>query len=117
MGMERDRGIDVHRPHPLRALLQGAGDGRERLARLLDELARVIDDAPAPAGVLRGRERGDLHGALPAAPTEPALVGRREGRASDEELQCHDTPPDLTGSPAVEDTTWSATDAARAVVW
>ena len=65
MGLERDRIIDnVHLPEPLRSILDSACNRRERLARLLDGLASIVDDAPAPEGIQRGRERSDLHGRL-----------------------------------------------------
>src|SRR5215467_14878967 len=43
-------------------MLDRAGNCGESRARLLDDLARVVDDAPAPEKiVLRGRDRRDLH--------------------------------------------------------
>ena len=59
----RNRVVDpVHLRESLRPLLDGTGDGGERLARLLDDLTRVVDNAPPPAcTILRRRNRGDLH--------------------------------------------------------
>src|SRR6516162_2322881 len=52
----------VHLRESLRPVLDGTADGTERLARLLDDLARVVIDAPPPAStILRRRHRGDLH--------------------------------------------------------
>src|SRR5205085_4013636 len=63
----RCRAILAQAAHVLRAARHGGGDGRERLARLLDGLAGVVDDAPAPVGFLRCRERRDLHRLLLAS--------------------------------------------------
>src|SRR5436190_2237591 len=45
---------DVHLHEPLRPLRYGAGDRRKGLVRLLDDLARVVDDAPTPVSMHRG---------------------------------------------------------------
>src|SRR5512132_2349922 len=48
------------------------GNGREHAGRLLDRLARVVHDAPAPLRTRRGGERDDLHGYRPSPrPAEP----------------------------------------------
>jgi len=56
MRTERDRIVDdVHLAEPLGSMLDRTGDCRESLARLLDDLTRVVDNAPAPASlILRG---------------------------------------------------------------
>src|SRR5437867_1785196 len=55
---------DVHLHEPFRPLRHGAGDRPEGFARFLDDLARVVDDAPAPVRLPRVRERYDLHRGL-----------------------------------------------------
>ena len=56
MRTERDRIVDdVHLAEPLGSMLDRTGDCRESLARLLDDLTCVVDNAPAPASlILRG---------------------------------------------------------------
>src|ERR1700693_3628223 len=56
---------DVHLHEPLVPVGHGADDRRIRPVRLLDDLAGVVDDAPAPIRALGSRDRCDLHG-LPA---------------------------------------------------
>src|SRR2546428_363343 len=70
---------NVHLDEPLRALRDRAGDRREDLVRLLDDLACVVDDPPAPVGIRRGRERDDLHVGL--APTTGSRCARRRRRS------------------------------------
>src|SRR3989449_6212406 len=70
---------NVHLDEPLRALRDRAGDRREDLVRLLDDLACVVDDPPAPVRIRRGRERDDLHVGL--APTTGSRCARRRRRS------------------------------------
>src|SRR5947209_20109349 len=65
---------NVHLDEPLRALRDRAGDRGEDLVRLLDNLACVVDDPPAPVRIRRGRERDDLHVGL--APTTGSRCAR-----------------------------------------
>src|SRR5262249_17763904 len=50
----------AHLRETLRPVLDGIGDSGKRLTRLLDDLTRLVDDAPAST-ILRRRHRGDLH--------------------------------------------------------
>src|SRR5262245_11907132 len=84
MGPERDRVVDdVHLTEPLRPVLDSTGDRWESLARLLNELTCVVDDAPPPArSILRRRDRCDLHALTTDSgaglgPSRPALTRPR----------------------------------------
>ena len=73
----RNRVVDpVHLRESLRPVLDGTGDGSERLARLLDDLARVVNDAPAPARTICGVDTAATCTGLP--PT-PALASAAAG--------------------------------------
>src|SRR5262245_47703862 len=73
-----DRLVDLHLAEPLRPVLHRSGGRRESLARLLDDLTRIVDDAPAPERmILRGRDRHDLH-----APTTDSGAWRAPPSAS-----------------------------------
>jgi len=81
MRLVRHGGVDdVHRREPLRSFLDGAGDRLEGIARLLDELTGVVDDAPSPEWILRGGERQDLHLRLPPTPVESPAAARAAAR-------------------------------------
>src|SRR5438128_4752155 len=69
---------DVHLHEPLRPLRHGAGDRRKGLVRLLDDLARVVDDPPTPVRIHRSRPCDDLH--LGLAPTTDSRCARRRRR-------------------------------------
>src|SRR5438128_11166638 len=52
---------DVHGHELLGAVREGGRDRREPVGRFRDDLARIVDDAPPPRGILRRVECGDLH--------------------------------------------------------
>jgi hypothetical protein len=52
---------DAHADQLLRPRRHGGGDAGKAVTRLLDDLARIVHDPPAPFGVCRRRERHDLH--------------------------------------------------------
>src|SRR5262249_23632223 len=88
MGLVPDRVVDdVHLLEPFRPVLDGPGNRGDRLARLLDDLARVVDDAPAPEKIiLWGRDRRDLHASTTDSDSalhrcESRRPGRRAWRA------------------------------------
>src|SRR5678816_2960982 len=56
--------VVVHRGKSVLALQEGGMYRRESLPRFGDDVARVVDDAPAPGGVPRRVERADFHGPL-----------------------------------------------------
>src|SRR5439155_274788 len=107
MRLVRHGGVDdVHRREPLRSFLDGAGDRLKGIARLLDELTGVVDDAPSPEWILRGGERQDLHLRLPPTPVESP---------ADAELLGHSTPL-IKDLPRLQTPPRYAEDGARDVV-
>src|SRR5215831_11549286 len=62
-GLVRDRVVDnIDLCEPLRSVLNSTADRWESLAGLLDDFARVINDAPAPPiTIFRSRNCCDLH--------------------------------------------------------
>ncbi|HEU5320456.1 MAG TPA: hypothetical protein VFX28_06620, partial [Methylomirabilota bacterium] len=76
--------LAAHLAHPPGALGDGGRDGGIRPRGLLDHLARIVHDAPAPVGKRRGGERDHLHAGPPLVfpSTKKTWPPAKDARAS-----------------------------------
>src|SRR5262245_35563914 len=71
--------VNLHEPP--RPLGQGGGDGGKALTRLFDDLSRIGEDAPPPAGLGWDRERNHVHLPPPGHDTQRAWI-RQSSRSA-----------------------------------